>query len=184
MNRSVISYITSLFMVFTSIFAFAEESEIRSYQLRKNGSIQLLVPNSWHDEVRQPPGNLPPTIIFKPRTGESFQILLTPMFSLSKSMVMPELPEVKRNVEEAVEDAKRQAVENVILVQTLKSDSVAGYYFSATDKAPRPGEYKYMTQGMLRIGKLAPTFTVLSNDGVDGVVSDSFAMLKSAVHVQ
>jgi len=30
----------------------------------------------------------------------------------------------------------------------------------------------------------APTFTVLSNDGADGVVSDSFAMLKSAVHVE
>ena len=49
-------------------------------------------------------------------------------------------------------------------------------------KAPKPGEYKYMTQGMLVVRELAVSFTILTNDGQQQVVQDALTMLKSATH--
>ena len=70
-----------------------------------------------------------------------------------------------------------------ILIKELKGPSAIGYYFSVTERSPKPGEYKYMTQGMLRVGELVPTFTILTNDGAESVVADSLAMLQGAIHV-
>ena len=169
-------------MLFVSSTVIAEENATRSYQLPDHGIIQLLVPKSWQEEVHQPPGRVPPTIIFTPKTGPSFELLLTPIFSARQGMVMPTPSELKKNVERAAENAKGQAVEKTISVKELKGASAIGYYFSATDRSPKPGEYRHMTQGTLRVGELAPTFTILTNDGAESVVADSLAMLKSAVH--
>jgi len=35
---------------------------------------------------------------------------------------------------------------------------------------------------MLRVRELAPTFTVLTNDGAENVIAESLSMLKGAVH--
>jgi hypothetical protein len=53
-----------------------------------------------------------------------------------------------------------------------------------TDKAPNPGEYKYLTQGMLRVSELVVSFSILTNDGQEQVREDALALLKSAVHLQ
>jgi hypothetical protein len=163
---------------------FAEDSTTRGYELPDHGRLELLVPKSWRDEVRQPPRGLPPTIVFTPGSGASFQILLTPLFSISADMVMPTVSEVKMTVERTAAHAATQAVEETIRVKELEGGSVAGYYFTATDRAPKPGEYKYMAQGMFRVGDLAPTFTILTNDGTEIVVIDALAMLKNARVVQ
>ncbi len=161
----------------------AKDSTMRSYQLPDKGYIQLVVPTSWRDELRQPPDRLPPTIVFTPNSGTSFQILLTPMFSIRQGMVLPDPQEMRASVERAAQHAKNQAVEKTLPVVEFVGTSGVGYYFSATDKAPKSGEYKYMTQGMFRLGDLASTFTVLTNDGGAEVVSDALSVFKSAVHV-
>ena len=163
--------------------ASAEETATRRYPLVGHGAIHLEVPQSWRDEVRQPPEHFPPTIVFSPQSGPPFQILLTPMYSVRESMVMPTPSTVKSTVERAAQHARSQAVEKAISVQELKGTASAGYYFSATDRNPKPGEYKYLTQGMLRTGELAPTFTILTNDGAEDILADSLLMLKSAVHM-
>ncbi|HEY7676568.1 MAG TPA: hypothetical protein VIG69_05830, partial [Candidatus Methylomirabilis sp.] len=71
-----------------------------------------------------------------------------------------------------------------IEVRELQGVAARGYYFSATDRAPKPGEYKFMTQGMLRVGSLLVTFTILTNDGQGNIVADALAMLRSARHVE
>jgi hypothetical protein len=55
-----------------------------------------------------------------------------------------------------------------------------GFYFSATDRAPKPDEYKFLTQGVVRVGELSVTFTILTNDGQDAVVKQALDALKSA----
>ena len=55
-----------------------------------------------------------------------------------------------------------------------------GYCFSATDRAPQPGEYKYLTQGIVRVGELSVTFTILTNDGQEAVVKQALEALKGA----
>lgn len=184
MDEMASKYILILSLLFFAPFAVAEETTTRTYRLPDHGSIQLQVPRSWKEELRQPPRGLPPTIVFTPTTGASFQILLTPIFSVHEGMTLPTPSQLRMNVERAAENAKGQALEKTILVEELKGPSAIGYYFSATDRAPRPGEYKYMTQGMLRVGELAPTFTVLSNDGAGNIVAQSLSMLKGAAHVK
>jgi len=66
----------------------------------------------------------------------------------------------------------------MIEIRTLKVDGGTGYYFSATDRAPNPGEYKYLTQGMLPVGELVVTFTILSNDGGEAAVSAALTLLR------
>jgi hypothetical protein len=55
-----------------------------------------------------------------------------------------------------------------------------GFYFSATDRAPKPGEYKFLTQGIVRVGELSVTFTILTNDGQEAVVKQALEALKGA----
>lgn len=95
---------------------------------------------------------------------------------------MPGPEEMKSSVERAADGASQQAVEKTIPIRELKGSSGKGYYFSATDKAPKPDEFKYLTQGMLGVGDLAVTFTILTNDGQDAVVKEALSMLSSAAH--
>jgi hypothetical protein len=184
MLSNLTKYLATLSLLCVSFLAMAEGALPRTYTLPDHGSIRLMVPESWQDEVRQRPEGLPPTIIFTPKNGTLFQILLTPVFSRDPGMVMPAAPEIKASVEWAAENTKSQAVEESIPVNELSGAEVIGYYFSATDKAPKPDEYEYLTQGMFRLGELAPTFTILTNDGAQNVVAESLTMLRNAVHIQ
>lgn len=183
--KMLMHFITAQLLGFLLLLGicYAEDSSTRSFQLPKRGSIELTVPRSWKDQVRQPPDNLPPTFVFTPANGISFQILVTPMWAIRPGVVMPEREDIRRSVTKAAEHAKSQSVEKVIPIVEIKGDSGNGYYFRATDRSPKPDEYKYMTQGILRIGELAATVTILTNDGGEEVVAAALQMLKSARHV-
>lgn len=162
--------------------AGAEDATARTYPLPKQGSFELKVPVSWKDTLRQPPNDLPPTLTFSPNSGAAFQVLITPIWKVNQDMQMPGPEEMKSSVERAADGASQQAVEKTIPIRELKGSSGKGYYFSATDKAPKPDEFKYLTQGMLGVGDLAVTFTILTNDGQDAVVKEALSMLSSAAH--
>jgi hypothetical protein len=91
---------------------------------------------------------------------------------------------MRQRISNGADRAKAQAVETTIEVRELQGAAARGYYFSATDRAPQPGEYKFLTQGMLRVGSLLVTFTILTNDGQAGIVADALAMMRSARHVE
>jgi TIR domain len=46
-----------------------------------------------------------------------------------------------------------------------------------------PGEYKYMTQGIISLQTIILTFTILTNDDPISVVISALDMLRGAVHV-
>lgn len=167
----------------TSPIVSAESSSLRSYALPNHGSFQINVPRSWHEEIRRPPDNLPPTIVFTPRSGSAFQILITPLYTM-KGDIQPFIDGVKPEVAHALEVAKSTALEKDVAIEELAGMSASGYYFSVTDKAPKPNEYKFMTQGVLRVGSLAPIFTILTNDDTKSIAEDGLAVMKSAVHLQ
>jgi hypothetical protein len=184
MNRTTRSYhyaASFLLCVFVTA-ALAGETSLRRYQLPDNSNIQFNVPASWKDEVRRPPKNLPITIRFGPQTGGSFEVLVTPLWP-RKSQAPPASAEKIRDVtQEAARRVKPQVIEKTIPIKELKGPAVSGYYFSVTDRAPKKGEYKFMTQGIIRIGEMLTTFTVLTNEGRESVVPEVLAMLKDARH--
>ena len=183
-TRGYFSYLMGLLLCFCASQVIAEETSVRRYQLPDHGSIQLNVPTSWKDELRQPPNRLPPTIVFKPSSGPAFGVLMTPIWPAKEGIPSASAEAIRQQVQQAAEHARSQAVEKTLEVLELKGLSGLGYYFSATDRAPKPGEYKYMTQGILKVSGLTVTFTILTNEGQDQVVQEALAMMKTAVHVQ
>lgn len=169
----------SLLPFFIIIPIAAEETIIRDYALPSHGAIYLKVPKQWKDEVKQPPNDLPPTIVFRPPLGDSFQVLITPIWPYKDRPTLS-LEKIEQLVRQNAEKTEPQAIERNIEVKKLKGASGQGYYFSATDRAPAPGEYKYMTQGMFRIDDLAITFTILTQDKQDTTLTRTFDMISKA----
>jgi hypothetical protein len=83
---------------------------------------------------------------------------------------------------ELAHEATSQSVERVLPIQEIKGVDGRGFYFAATDRAPKPGEYKYLTQGMIRVGEIALAFTILTNDGEESVVQAALKILRTAAH--
>lgn len=183
MYQRAMNYTISLCFLFAAGSASAEEFTTRSYKLPGHGIIQLQVPQSWRDEVQQPSDGHPPTITFRPKAGSSFQIQLTPLYSMRHGITMPLSADLREVIERSARSAQSVAVGKRIPVRKVQSASAAGYYFSATESAAKVGEYRYITQGMVRVGKVAPIFTVLSTDNDKEVVADTLVMLRSARHI-
>jgi hypothetical protein len=82
-------------------------------------------------------------------------------------------------VRRASDGPKAQAVERELPVVEFSGPSGFGAYFSATDRAPEPDGYKYLTQGMLAMGEVRVTFTVLVNGEPAPVVQQALETVKT-----
>ena len=67
-------------------------------------------------------------------------------------------------VDGQAKDLLPQAVEKELPVEAFKNGDTHGYQVCATDRAPKPGEYKYICQGMAATGNWVVGYTVLYND--------------------
>jgi len=72
------------------------------------------------------------------------------------------------------------AGEKGLEIKDFKESEVAGCYFYLTDMHPKPGEYKYLTQGLAQMNGVVLSFRVVSNrqNGVER--PQALAMIKSA----
>lgn len=75
--------------------------------------------------------------------------------------------------------ASAQSVEGKLQLQPFEAGEVKGAYFSATDKAPPPGEFKYISEGVAAFGEALVTFTVLSHDDPAGARAAMLAVVGS-----
>lgn len=172
-------------LAITPMAQAGEEFTERVFPLPGQGAFSLWVPESWWDETTRPEGELPPTIMFLPAHGQGFQILITPIWPADDTPAGHNSARTIRTlVEESAGFMQKGAVENPIEVRPI--DDVTGYYFSATDaslvgKTPPPGEYRHLTQGILAVGDLLCTFTVLS-DYPDDPAALILAALGTAAH--
>lgn len=166
-----------------SVSAYAEPTGFRAYQLPRHGSLQLSVPRSWNDQMRQRQEDSPPTVLFTPESGYRFNVQLTVLWPTEVNAVMPGADEIRLTVAKLADDVKSKAVETDIPVQEIHGTTGIGYYFSLSDRAPGAGEFKYMTKGMLREGDLVLIFVILSNDGAGSAVKDALDMIKSTKHI-
>jgi hypothetical protein len=160
----------------------AADTDDRRYALADHGSLQLTVPTVWKEEIEQDRDRLLPTIAFAQKAGAPFGVVLTPIWPTEKGAPSPDRRALRRLVEGAAEEVKSLTVEETIEVIELEGASGVGYYFSVTDRAPKPGNYKHMTQGILPVGSLMVPFTIYTNDGQQDIVADALTMLKSAIH--
>ena len=84
-----------------------------------------------------------------------------------------------RRVRSAADHFLPTAVETSITLHELRVSSGLGYWFSVTDRAPKPGEAKYLTPGVVPAGELLLDFTLLSHDKAAGL-PEALALVSSA----
>jgi hypothetical protein len=144
-----------------SVATETDTPHARSFPLVKHGSLVLVVPESWDQEVRLAPNNLPPTIVLTPRQGDEFKVLVTPLWSPKDEPGFNNPAFTRRVIEKSRVELLPGAVEQDVPLQEFKGKYGAGYYFFVTDKAPGDS-YPYMVQAGLGVGNLWLNVTVLS----------------------
>ena len=165
-----------------SVLAGAQNAAPQSFDIPGHGQLQLAVPGGWQVEVDQQAAQLPVTLDFSPRAGAPFHVMLTALWPAPPDTALPDLASVREKVAQAAKAAQSQAVENPVLVKPLSGASNQGYYFTATDRTPKPGEFKYLTQGMIQVGSVDVAFSVLTNDGQDSVIKAALEVLRTAAY--
>ena len=135
------------------------------------------------DELKANPGSAPPTIVLTPRDEAPFEVLVTSVARQRPGASADTAIKMRLSVQQAADKVKPSAVEPYLSVEELAGAPGRGYYFSATDREPKPGEYKYLTQGMLLVGDVVVAFSILTNDGQEKVRDQALAILKSASHL-
>lgn len=156
------------------------QAQERRYPLADRGTLVLAVPGGWEESIGRRDALTPPTIQYRPAAGAPFRVLVTPIWPMKQEMALPAAREMRQSVLKAAEALKGQALEKSFEAIELKGPAASGYYFRATDRAPKPGEFKYLAQGMLALGELRVTFTILTNDGQQAAVAAALEMLRNA----
>ena len=172
----------------TAATAIAADGEKKAFPLPDKSSLELTIPAGWKDELKANPGkpnqgSAPASIVLSPRDGASFQVVVTPVVRQKPGASADTAIQMRLSVQQAADKVKPSAVEPYLSVEELAGAHGRGYYFSATDREPKPGEYKYLTQGMLLVGDVVVSFSVLTNDGQEKVRDEALAMLKRASHL-
>ena len=172
----------------TAATASAADGEKKAFPLPDKSSLELTIPARWKEELKAnpgskaKPGSAPASILLTPRDGAPFEVFVTPVTRQKPGASADTAIQMRQSVQQAADKVKPSAAEPVLSVEDLPGAPGPGYYFSATDREPKPSEFKYLTQGMLLVGDLVVSFAVLTNDGQEKVRDEALAMIKNASH--
>jgi hypothetical protein len=161
-----------------SLCALANHVSAEEVRVVVPGAVLVLqAPEGWRSSRQAGPI---PTVSLAPASGNAFQVLVSPLVSRDGRFAPSSRESLRRLVESGADNAKSQSVEQSLPIQSFGSADVQGHYFSATDRAPKPGEFKYMTQGAMSVSGLPVAFTVLSNGSSKATLEPALRMLASA----
>jgi hypothetical protein len=150
------------------------------FELVNHGTLTLAVPDGWKSELKQPPNQLPPTIILKPSEGHPGEVFITAVWPVSPERALPDDATLRSQVARAAKQLESQSVEGTLPLTALNGKQGHGFYFTATDRAPKPGEYSYMLQGLIRVGDIALAFTLLTNGSDSPLVNAVLNIVRTA----
>ncbi|HEX7220323.1 MAG TPA: hypothetical protein VF280_14020 [Burkholderiales bacterium] len=157
--------------------AVAADGEKKAFALPDNSKLELTIPAGWKDEPKEK------SIALSPPKGAPFQVVVTPVARQKPGASTDTAIKMRVSVQQGADKVKPGATEQYLPVEPLAGAPGPGYYFSATDREPKPGEFKYLTQGMLLVGDVVVGFSILTNDAQEKVRDQALAMLKSASHI-
>lgn len=124
----------------------------------ERGGLGLRVPDGWHESAPARTAGPAVTVRLGPRGGTGFELLLT---------VMPQRQAQTDTRAQAEAQGRKllpQVVETSVSVRELRGEHAVGHYFELSDRAPAPGEFAHMLQGVAAYGTLQVTFTLLTHD--------------------
>ncbi|GAB4330896.1 MAG: hypothetical protein Kow0099_01840 [Candidatus Abyssubacteria bacterium] len=164
--------------------ASAEQTSVRTYKLPRHGSLELPVPVDWKDEIRRPPYDMPPTIILRPATGDEFILAIRPLWDMKGEEDPNSDPKVKQLIEEEIPAVEARADEDHLVVNPIKGPEAYGYYYAATDIAPKPGEWEYLVRAGVATGELLLSAILLTHQKEAQAVNDTLTMLRNTRQIK
>ena len=133
----------------------------RLFDVPDHGRLRMVVPPLWKvvsKALKAPPAAV---IHIQPSIGDAFDLQMTTIW-LDAGMKAKMTPDVvKGNVRRSGETLLKDAENKSLIIDDLKGEDVAGYYFTLADSNPKPGEFRYVTQGTFVTGELMTAFTFL-----------------------
>jgi hypothetical protein len=178
-----------LFSLATAATAIAADGEKKVFALPDNSKLELTIPPGWKDELKANPGSkanqgsAPGAVMLTPRDGAPFEVAVQPVARQKPGTSVDTEIQMRASVQQSADKVKPSAAEVYLPVEPLAGAPGPGYYFTATDREPKPNEFKYLTQGMLLVGDVVVAFSILTNDAQEKVRDQALAMLKSASHI-
>ncbi len=152
-----------------------------NYNFSGGKSLFLIFPKTWFDEFQRPPEDRPPTVALSPDYQKTSLIIMMSIIRPGKDI--PRLfssEQIKEMVIRNGEEMLPRAVESELVLSEIYGEATKGYLFWLTDRAPAPGEYRYMCQGATGIGSVILTFTILTNDRESADINEAFWIISSA----
>lgn len=125
-----------------------------------DGSVVARVPDGWVAGSLQTPIPEASTLRLTPSDG-SDGVMLVSVITPTRAADLPSADEVRLIAEVGAAKAQASSEEAQLNAEAFEFGQVRGYWFSASDRAPPPGEYKYMTQATGRVGDRVITLTAL-----------------------
>jgi hypothetical protein len=162
--------------------AFAADGTVdKVYNLSGHGQLHLKMPAGWNDELRHDTVDHSPTIFISGFDGSPFVVFVTPRWpdpQTARDFGTPK--SIHDIVVKAAHAAQVQSVEGKLSIMTMGGGQGPGYYFDATDRAPKPGEFKYMRVGAVAVGEVVCTFTILTSEKKSAVKNKALSMVSRA----
>ena len=124
-------------------------------------SISLSWDSAWHVA---PPDNGPPPNAAQFQLADPHDMLVQISAQERPSADADVDAYMRHVIDGAVKDFQKTSVEKKLEPRAFSKDGTHGYTVCATDRKPKPDEFKYVCQGVATDGELAVIFTVLYNE--------------------
>lgn len=169
-----------LALLFLAIWPLTVLGAASHIALPGGDELWLAIPEAWNQKFEAPDKNTPPSVWLTQRQGPTFNIFITPLTGSPMAAALTDQNKLRSVVTAISRDALAQSVEMSLPVHELSGGDVHGSYFAATDRAPKPGEWKYLTQGMVDIDGVPFAFTILTNDGQEAIAKTALELIRTA----
>ena len=170
----------SLAVLLAGFAASTAAADTRRFAIPGGGAMVLAVPDGWRDEAK--PNyypNRPLTLVFTPATGDQFVVHVSPVLASARNP-RPGIGEVHDGVAKSADRLKPQAVEPELKIVDFRAGEIFGSYYAATAGAPKPGEYRHLTQGTYVLADLIVNFSIYTRDGGEVIVEKALDVMKTA----
>lgn len=129
-------------------------NQVRSFSLPKHGSLLLELPVSWKQSIVQPQGDLPPIISFSPDNGDDFQVLINPLWSMTKDTAFNKSDKIKIQMEQELKTILADSSKKHVALEEFQGVDGKGYYFIVSDMDVKSGIYVHVLRSEIGVGDL------------------------------
>jgi hypothetical protein len=145
----------------------------------------MSVPVDWQENSRML--EVPPavTLAYRLPSKKDFYMKITSAWEPQQERSSREPGWLRRAVEKAGQRLLGQSGERNLKLNEIHGPHAQGYYFQLAHKEKLPiGEFKYVLEGVIDLGKITVVFTVFSTVKDLPEISESLRVIESARFVQ